>query len=256
MVLLQVHTHYHKLASSYDTFHLPKIRATVEHVIPHLQLNADDVLADIGGGTGALSNLIWSQGVLKNPVLCVDPSSEMLKKAAALEGVEPVLATAVDFITPDCMAKYGVTKIFCAYAIHHIPNAMEVLHEICNVMPAGGISVIVTRFNPTLPYFSKAYDVFMNETVTQLSIKFLQFSPKISHVKANIVKVSIPYEMTKGEWYAALQSRYQSHLLSFTDEEIEEGIQELEKTKFNTVKDTDIITIEDELTLLILTKKK
>ena len=37
-----------------------------EFAVKHLQLKPDDLLADIGGGTGAISHLIWKKAGMKN----------------------------------------------------------------------------------------------------------------------------------------------------------------------------------------------
>ena len=119
---MYIQAYYKELATDYNDFHNPKIRASVDALLPHLDLRADDVLADIGGGTGVFSHLVWQRGILKRHVICVDPSSEMLSTAAEQEGVKPVLALGEEFVTTEYMRKYGVTKLVFAFALHHVPE--------------------------------------------------------------------------------------------------------------------------------------
>ena len=49
------------VATHYDDFCGFTCDYQLEFVIKHLQLKPDDILADIGAGTGALSSLIWKK---------------------------------------------------------------------------------------------------------------------------------------------------------------------------------------------------
>jgi ubiquinone/menaquinone biosynthesis C-methylase UbiE len=53
--------HFTDVASHYDDLYEFTYDYMTEFAIKHLQLKPDDILADIGAGTGAISSLIWKK---------------------------------------------------------------------------------------------------------------------------------------------------------------------------------------------------
>ena len=53
--------HFTDVASHYDDLYGFTYDYLPEFAIKHLELKPDDVLADIGAGTGAISSLIWKK---------------------------------------------------------------------------------------------------------------------------------------------------------------------------------------------------
>ena len=53
--------HFTDVASRYDELYGFAYDYIPDFAIKHLQLKPDDVLADIGAGTGAISSLIWKK---------------------------------------------------------------------------------------------------------------------------------------------------------------------------------------------------
>ena len=53
--------HFTDVASRYDDLYGFAYDYIPEFAIKHLQLKPDDILADIGAGTGAVSSLIWTK---------------------------------------------------------------------------------------------------------------------------------------------------------------------------------------------------
>ena len=250
--LLQAY--YKDLATDYNDFHIPKIRASVDALLPHLELRADDILADVGGGTGVFSHLVWQRGILKHRVLCVDPSSEMLATAAEQEGVEPVLASGEEFVTAEYMTKYGVTKLVFAFALHHVPDVTAVMENVAKLLPVGGKCVICYRVNPTLPYFSAAHNEFTSERYSSKKTEMMHFLSKVPNVNVATLEQPLNYKLRKSQWYMMLRNRFQTHLDAFTDEEIEEGIRELEETTFKGVEEEQLVAFCDVCTLTIISK--
>ena len=56
-----VERHFTDVASRYDDLYEFMYDYLPEFAIKHLQLKPDDVLADIGAGTGAISSLVWKK---------------------------------------------------------------------------------------------------------------------------------------------------------------------------------------------------
>ena len=56
-----VERHFTDVASRYDDLYGFTYDYIPQFAIKHLELKPDDVLADIGAGTGAISSLIWKK---------------------------------------------------------------------------------------------------------------------------------------------------------------------------------------------------
>ena len=61
--------------------------------------------------------------------------------------------------------------------------------------------------------------------------------------------------MTKLDWYDRLRKRVFSTLYEFSDEQIEEGLNELDREWFPGKEDSDLVEISDSLVFYIATKK-
>ena len=56
-----VRTHFKDVAANYDELYGFVYDALSQLTIEHLQLKPDDLLVDVGAGTGAISHLIWKK---------------------------------------------------------------------------------------------------------------------------------------------------------------------------------------------------
>jgi hypothetical protein len=61
--------------------------------------------------------------------------------------------------------------------------------------------------------------------------------------------------MTKLDWYDRLRKRIFSTLYEFSDEQIEEGLVELDQDWFPGKEESDLVEIRDSLLFFIATKK-
>ena len=62
-------------------------------------------------------------------------------------------------------------------------------------------------------------------------------------------------KMTKHDWYGKLRNRVFSTLYEFSDEEIEEGLKELDQDWFPGKEESDVVDIRDSLVFYIATKQ-
>ncbi len=94
----------------------------------------DDVVLDIGGGTGRVATALTAAG---SCVVVVDPSTPMLKKARS-KGLPAVRAIAehLPFRTQ------GVDRIFIVDAFHHFADHDLAAGELTRVLKVGGRMVI------------------------------------------------------------------------------------------------------------------
>ncbi len=97
---------------------------------------------DLGGGTGHLAALLAAE--LARPVTVLDASAPMLRRAAGLRGVEPVLGDAARM--PFADASFGAVVTFDA--VHHFVRPEEALAETARVLRPGG-ALVVGEFDPS-----------------------------------------------------------------------------------------------------------
>ena len=89
---------------------------------------------DLGGGTGHLAALLAAE--IRRPVTVLDASAPMLRHAAAMPGVEPVLGDAADM--PFADATFDAVVTFDA--LHHFVRPDEALAEAARVVRPGAPS--------------------------------------------------------------------------------------------------------------------
>ena len=86
-----VSSHYSSLGLSSFTpwWAAPSLQAALaKEMLAHLLLSPTSRLVDLGAGSGTFAAHIQRQGGLTVPLICVDPSRDMLAKAGELEGLE------------------------------------------------------------------------------------------------------------------------------------------------------------------------
>jgi demethylmenaquinone methyltransferase/2-methoxy-6-polyprenyl-1,4-benzoquinol methylase len=105
-------------------------------------LGGDGRVLDLGGGTGHLAALLAAE--LDRPVTVLDASAPMLRQAAQLRGVEPVLGDAARM--PFDAAAFGAVVIFDA--VHHFARPDAALAEVARVLRPGG-ALVVGEFDPS-----------------------------------------------------------------------------------------------------------
>ena len=221
-----------------------------------LQLKADDVVVDIGGGTGWFSHRLWKAAGLKAPVVCVDPSAGMLNAAQQQEGVTAVQATAEEFFSQPQEKLF--TKALTSGAFHHFTDPRAVLKGVWNSLKPGGKYVILT-YLPTNSFYS---DVPSFHTVL---CKFLtQFSSEVE--LASLIESSAPfkvqtkvevvaYRVPKSAFYRSLRERSLSGLCLLSDDEIEDVIAEFERARYSQLRDDDLVTKSDNILIAVAEKQ-
>ena len=156
MMLFFLNTeHYKHVASQYDRFTTAHARTTANFIQECLALSPDDQIVDVGGGTALVSVMVHSDVGMTKPVVCVDPSPEMLGVARE-NGAITVQATAEDFFSskPD----YPLQVIFMIGCAHHFDNDDLIFSNLAKLLPNDGkcfISLGSFPANVTLPWFKE-----------------------------------------------------------------------------------------------------
>ena len=114
-------------------------------------------------------------------------------------------------------------------------------------MPDNG-KCIITRFGEhCFPFFKAAKESFV---ASREHLKQLPMLIESEGLKCKIVSATEKLECKKSEWYEGIRKRYVSSLEKFSDEEIEEGIKELEEE----FKDKETLLFDVILEGILVTK--
>jgi SAM-dependent methyltransferase len=226
--------HYDKIAEKYDELRpadwdegmLPWL---MDHVKAKLALNPDDVLVDVGGGTGSALAFLRQLVAPKLDWVNMDPSPKMCEvatKKAGLIVLEGRADNAVSVLEKACL-QHQPNKIMSKHSAHHFKDVFaKFATDIFSYLPSGGeILLLVTDRKCSLPLFPEAASRFANSNPDpQLYVDcFNQAGFATTIDKPNYVT-----KVSKNFWYGFIRNRMFSTLRDFTDEELEEGIKELE----------------------------
>jgi SAM-dependent methyltransferase len=112
-------------------------RFKLDHpLIEMLDLKEDDILLDIGGGTGRVANALAGRS---RQVVVIDTSAGMLSKAPNKAGISPLMADSAILPVPGG----SVDRVLIVDALHHIKKQQETIEELCRSLKPDGVAVIV-----------------------------------------------------------------------------------------------------------------
>jgi rhodanese-related sulfurtransferase len=129
---------YNRGAGAYEALWSPVILPPAAALVPFLGLPGRPVVADVGGGTGALLGAIRSAAPAAR-VVTLDASAAMLHAARARRGASAILADALALP----FAAGTVDAVLLAYVLFHLADPPLALAEAARVLrPAGRAGTI------------------------------------------------------------------------------------------------------------------
>ena len=195
-------------------------RGMADFIKGSLSLTADDQIIDVGGGTAQVSLMVKEDVGMTKPVVCIDPSMEMLS-VAQKNGAITIKSSAEDFFAskPD----YPLKVVFINGCIHHFEKPDFVFSKLASYMPDDGVCIVCMCL---MPLFKAEKDTIGKDRFENI-FKCIDFESKgLKCVKS---EGPVTGEMDKQEWYQNIRKRLSSYLVSLSDEELEEGIKRLEE---------------------------
>lgn len=214
----------------------------IEHIIHDLSLSDEDTLADIGGGTGTFTSRLANEAHL-HKAYCIEPSAPMCEEASKFPNITAVCADAHTFLAENI----PFTKMLLKEVIHHIGKREIFWKNVYESLPHEGKLLIITRpQHIAFPFFKAAKEVFArNQPPHEL------FETQLRECGFNVQTTlrSHTFTLQKENWYEMLRHRFMSDLGVFSDQEIEEGICEIEEIYTN-----ENIDIIDNLIFITATK--
>ncbi len=215
----------------------------IKHIIDDLSLTNNDILADIGGGTGTFTSRLVNEANLKK-AYCIEPSCAMCEEAAKLQNITALCWDAHKFLTE----QIPFTKLLLKEVIHHIPEIEIFWKNIYKAMPNGGKLLIITRpQHIAFPFFTAAKKAFANN---QPPYELFESQLEKCGFRVITTQRNHTFNLPKENWYEMLRHRFMSDLGVFSDEEIETGICEVENDY-----PQEILEIIDNLIFITATKK-
>lgn len=243
----RIQKHYQQIANIYDKlwfFSEGFIQFFAKEIIQALELKPTHRLVDLGGGTGIYSKGILEQMKLESPILCVDPSAEMLANIPPNNGIEAICLDAVTF-----SGQAGTyDRILIKEAIHLIPEKQQLFNQLFARLSSGG-RLLLLLLPPQIDYplFKKAIAVYKTtQPDYQELVKLMQnsgFEVKVSFAQ-------YPLKFPKEEYFQMVKNRYMTLLSRFDDAELEAGLAEMAET----YQHQSILEFVDRMVFLTATK--
>ncbi len=115
---------------------------TIKKAVEQVRIKPDDVICDIGAGTGQLSRLLPAE----NKLIMVDSSARMLKKArkkARNQAAKIVNSRAQNLSLEDS----SCDLVFCIDALHHFERTGSALAEMKRIVRNNG-AIVILEFDP------------------------------------------------------------------------------------------------------------
>lgn len=236
--------HYKRLAKDYNHYlyySTAFIRKLTQKMIQKLKLNPNDLFVDLGGGTGMFSLDIHKQVSLKYKSLCVDPYKEMLEQIPENRHLRPLCFDALMF----SRMPFEYNKVLIKEAIHHVQERDVLFSNLYERLPKEG-RLLLVHVPPKLEYpiFKKALDRALN---WHADPKELELQLKNGGFEVENDFIAFNHKIEKEHYFQQVRDRFMTVLSSFSDEEITEGLEEMEakyrdKTELEFTDHFDFIT--------------
>lgn len=223
--------HYEELAAEYDEHwvygpgYIPWMSARIAE---SLRLTPTDRVADIGAGTGLFAREVAEQLRPHRPILCVDPSEAMLRQLGSPPppGLTPVVASAEDIAEGRVQLPYErLDAMWLKESVHHLTDPARTLRGLADrLSPGGRLLVVMLPASIRYPLFEAALT------------RFEELQPDPAHIvghlraaglEAGLTHVEHELRIDRERYIGMVRARYMSLLSTFSDSEIEKGVEEM-----------------------------
>ncbi|MGW7693457.1 class I SAM-dependent methyltransferase [Streptomyces asiaticus] len=221
--------HYQNLASTYDdnwAYSPDFVQWMSGQIASTLRLSANDRMADIGCGTGLFAGGIAEALRPRHPVLCVDPSAAMLDQLPSSSALSPLRASAEEIADQTVPLPYEqLDAMWLKESVHHVSDPATTLTGLARLLAPGG-RLLVAMLPTTIDYplFAEALKRYEE----------LQPDPAViarhladTGLRAELTFVEHELRLDRERYLSMVRSRYMSVLSTFSDEELDAGIEEI-----------------------------
>jgi trans-aconitate methyltransferase len=236
--------HYRRIANRYSDYlsysddFVPTLAAKMAEM---LRLQEDDVLVDLGGGSGIYTAALLDQVELREPVVLVDYFAEMLEQVPDDLPVEKVNMDALAFASEP--RRYD--KVLIKETVHHIDDRPLLMRRLYERLEPGG-ALLLVHVPPELDYplfeaaleRAKSWHADPDELESQLrEVGF----------ETDRDAVDWRHRLPKQRYFDMVASGYMSVLSSFSDEELRRGVEEMAETHA----DAEVLEFTDHFDYLV-----
>lgn len=221
--------HYERLASSYDDTWSNRSEYLTwmsTNIAARLQVSSGDRIADVGAGTGLFLGRLAEWASPQTPILCIDPSAEMLEHLPEDPRLRPVQGTAEDVAAGRVELPYEqLDAILIKETIHHVTDLPGTMRGLAARLAPGGRILVVT-LPPRLDYplFQAALDRFADRQPEPESITEAM---RAAGLEAECKDEEIPVTVDRDHYVELVGNRWMSVLSSFNAEELAAGLDEM-----------------------------
>ncbi len=192
-----------------------------------------------------ISLMVKEQLKLSKPVVCIDPSKEMLDMAER-NGAITIHATAEKFL--ERKPQYPLKKVLIISCVHHFANRDSVFANLAKHMPDNGMCLIVNGSCEGVPFFKARKEY----CCAPLHVEWAELCQELESKGLNcrVVSGTELVQCEKALWLECIRNRFVSSLRNFSDSKLEEGIKELEEE----LKDQDMVSFNKTFKGILVTK--
>ncbi|MFC8965102.1 class I SAM-dependent methyltransferase [Streptomyces sp. NPDC057094] len=227
-----VRGHYEELAAEYDEHwvydpgYVPWMSG---RIVEALTLGRTDRIADIGSGTGLFAREVVRHVQPQHPVLCVDPSEAMLLRLGSPPppGLTPVVASAEDLAEGRASLPFEqLDAMWLKESVHHVADPAHTLQGLADrLAPGGRMLVVMLPASIQYPLFAAALARFEE---LQPDPTGIEGHLRTAGLEASLTYVEHELRIDRNKYFGMVRARYMSLLSTFTDSEIEKGIEEMQ----------------------------
>ncbi|MFK4149460.1 methyltransferase domain-containing protein [Streptomyces sp. NPDC004065] len=223
--------HYDGLAAEYDEHwvygpeYIPWMSGRIAEA---LDLDVADRIADIGSGTGLFARAVARRLRPRRPILCVDPSEAMLRGLGAPPppSLTPIVASAEDIAEGRVQLPYErLDAMWLKESVHHLTDPARTLLGLAQrLAPGGRLLVIMLPATIQYPLFAAALTRFEelqpDPAGIQEHLRSAGLETRLDHIEHEL-------RIDRDKYFGMVRARYMSLLSTFSDREIEDGIEEM-----------------------------
>jgi 2-polyprenyl-3-methyl-5-hydroxy-6-metoxy-1,4-benzoquinol methylase len=221
--------HYARIASSYnDTWSNRSEYLTwmSRQIADRFRMSSGARIADIGAGTGLFLGELAESASPQVPILCVDPSAEMLQHLPEDPRLRPIHGTAEDIAAGRVALPYEqLDGLLIKETIHHLRDVPGTLRGLTDLLASRGRMLVVT-LPPALDYplFQAALDRF---AATQPEPESIAEAMRAAGLETEYTIEVFPVTVDRAHYIDLVANLWMSVLSTFTDEELAAGLGEM-----------------------------
>jgi len=218
--------HYARLAPTYDenwTYNSEFIQWMSARIQERLRVDASDLVADIGCGTGLFAREIARHA---RSVVCIDPSAQMLSEIPSQDKLIPLTGNAEDVAGGRAVLPFeSFDALLLKEVIHHVEDPAVVLNGLVRLLrPGGRILIVMLPSRISYPLFADALELF---TTLQPDPADIADQLRGTGLQTDLSYDAFPLSFATERYLQMVRSRYMSLLSHFEDDQLESGIAEI-----------------------------